>query len=81
MRNGIKDSTCWFRLAHFRRVTALSEVVVRHHLANLFPEVCQFRFCMEGERSLDLTLCLNGTPNLTDKLTKPLTGQTVNEPV
>ncbi len=81
LRNGIKDSGCKFRLAHFRPASGLNEELQRLHAANLFAVVRQLCYSEKNENSLDLVLFLNGIPIFTAELKNPLTGQTVEDAI
>jgi type I restriction enzyme R subunit len=59
-RNGVKDSGCEFRLAHFRPASGLNDELPRLDAPNLFSVVPQLRFSEQSGQSLDLALSLNG---------------------
>jgi len=81
LRNGLKDSGCKFRLAYFRPASGLNEETPRLHAANLFAAVRQVHYSTKNEKSLDLTLFLNGIPIFTAELKNPLNGQDVEDAI
>ena len=80
-RQGVKDSGCKFRLAHFRPASGLNEETRRLHAANLFAVVRQLRYSTKNENCLDLVLFLNGIPIFTAELKNPLNGQDVEDAI
>jgi len=79
LRSGVKDSGCKLSLAYFRPVSGLNEETQRLHAGNIFSVVRQVHCSTKNEKSLDLTLFLNGIPIFTAELKNPFTGQTVND--
>lgn len=77
LRNGIKDMGCSFRLAYFRPASGLNEETRKLYLGNFFSVVRQLYYSEKNNKSLDLSLFLNGIPIFTAELKNPLTGQTV----
>ena len=81
LRNGIRDMGCRFRLAYFRPSSGLNEETRWLYQGNLFAVVRQLPYSEKNNKSLDLTLFLNGVPIFTAELKNPLTGQTVQDAI
>ncbi len=81
LRKGIKSDGCSFRLAYFRPSSGLNEELQKLYEANLFTAIRQLKYSERNEKSLDLTLFLNGLPIFTAELKNPLTGQTVQDAI
>ena len=81
LRNGIRDMGCKFRLAYFRPSSGLNKETRRLYLGNLFSVIRQLTYSEKSNKSLDLTLFLNGIPIFTAELKNPLTGQAVTEAI
>ncbi len=79
LRHGIRDMGCRFRLAYFRPSSGLNEETRQLHRGNIFSVVRQLHYSERNNKSLDLTLFLNGIPIFTAELKNPLTGQTVQD--
>ena len=77
LRTGIRDMGCKFQLAYFRPASGLNEETKRLHAANIFAAARQLHYSEKNNKSLDITLFLNGIPVFTAELKNPLTGQTV----
>ena len=81
LRNGISDTGCRFRLAYFRPSSGLNEETRRLYKGNIFSVARQLHYSERNNKSLDLTLFLNGIPIFTAELKNPLTGQTVQDAI
>ena len=81
LRNGIRDMGCRFRLAYFRPASGLNEDTRWLYQGNLFSVARQLHYSERNNKSLDLTLFLNGIPIFTAELKNPLTGQTVQDAI
>ena len=81
LRSGISDMGCRFRLAYFRPSSGLNEETRWLYLGNIFSVVRQLHYSERNNKSLDLTLFLNGIPIFTAELKNPLTGQTVEDAI
>ena len=81
LRNGIRDMGCRFRLAYFRPASGLNEETQWLYQANLFSVARQLHYSERNNKSLDITLFLNGIPIFTAELKNPLTGQKVQDAI
>ena len=81
LRKGVKDSGCRFRLIYFQPSSGLNEELQKLYGANLFSVVRQLHYSEKNEKSLDMTLFLNGIPLFTAELKNPLTGQNVEDAI
>ena len=81
LRSGIPDMGCRFKLAYFRPSSGLNEETQWLYEGNLFSVARQLHYSEKNNKSLDLTLFLNGIPIFTAELKNPLTGQTVQDAI
>ncbi len=81
LRNGIRDMGCRFRLAYFRPASGLNDDIRWLYEGNIFSVARQLHYSEKNNKSLDLTLFLNGIPIFTGELKNPLTGQTVQDAI
>ena len=81
LRHGFK---CYGRTLHaafFKAAHELNPELEARYAANRLGLTRQLRFSPQSEKSLDITLSLNGIPIATVELKNPLTGQTVENAV
>src|SRR5260370_14017537 len=79
LRHGFK---CYGRTLHaafFKAAHELNPELEARYAANRLGLTRQLRFSTRSEKSLDLTLSLNGIPVVTLELKNPLTGQTIED--
>ncbi len=79
LRHGFK---CYGRTLHaafFKAAHELNPELDAHYAANRLGTTRQLHFSPRSEKSLDVTLSLNGIPVVTLELKNPLTGQTVED--
>jgi type I restriction enzyme, R subunit len=79
LRHGFK---CYGRTLHaafFKAAHELNPELEARYSANCLGLTRQLRFSPRSEKSLDVTLSLNGIPVATVELKNPLTGQTIEE--
>ena len=79
LRNGLKANGCTFRLAYFRPASGLNEESQKLYEANLFTAIRQLKYSEKNEKSLDMSLFLNGLPIITAELKNHFTGQNVQD--
>jgi type I restriction enzyme R subunit len=77
LRKGIKDAGAKFRLIYFRPSSGLNDTAQKLYAANRFSLIRQLYFSQQDQKSLDLTLFVNGLPLFTAELKNHFTGQTV----
>jgi type I restriction enzyme, R subunit len=78
LRRGVTDMGIDFRLAYFRPEHGLTPELVASYRANRCTVVRQLAYSeSDPDKTLDLTLLLNGIPTATAELKNPLTGQNV----
>jgi len=81
LRHGFK---CYGRTLHaafFKAAHELNPELDARYAANRLGLTRQLRFSPQSEKSLDITLSLNGIPIATVELKNPLTGQTVEDAI
>ncbi len=81
LRHGFK---CYGRMLHvafFKAAHELNPDLETRYAANRLGITRQLHFSPQSEKSLDLTLSLNGIPIVTVELKNPLTGQTVEDAI
>ncbi len=81
LRHGFKCYGRTLRVAFFKAAHELNPELEARYAANRLGLTRQLRFSPRSEKSLDVTLSLNGIPVVTVELKNPLTGQTVDEAV
>jgi type I restriction enzyme R subunit len=77
LRHGFKCYGRTLRVAFFKAAHELNPELEVRYAANRLGLTRQLRFSPRSEKSLDITLSLNGIPIATVELKNPLTGQTV----
>jgi type I restriction enzyme, R subunit len=79
LRHGFKCYGRTLRLAFFRAAHELNAELEERYAANRLGLTRQLHYSARSEKSLDVTLSLNGIPVVTVELKNPLTGQTVED--
>ncbi|RKU16585.1 restriction endonuclease subunit R [Candidatus Poribacteria bacterium] len=79
LQKGVKDRGCHFHLTYFRPSSGMNREHLRLYNLNRFSLIRQLHYSKKNERSLDMTLFLNGLPLVTMELKNSLTGQTVTD--
>jgi type I restriction enzyme R subunit len=79
LRHGFKCYGRTLRVAYFKAAHELNPELEARYAANRLGITRQLRFSPQSEKSLDVTLSLNGIPVATIELKNPLTGQTVDD--
>src|SRR5256886_3688334 len=79
LRHGFKCYGRTLRVAFFKAAHELNPELEARYAANRLGLTRQLHFSSRSEKSLDVTLSLNGIPVATLELKNPLTGQTVEE--
>ena len=75
LRKGVKDRGCDFNLTYFRPSSGMNPDHQRLYKQNRFSLIRQLHYSQRNEKSLDMTLFLNGLPLVTMELKNSLTGQ------
>ena len=75
LRKGIRDRGCHFNLTYFRPSSGMNPEHQRLYAQNRFCLIRQLHYSQRNEKSLDMTLFLNGLPLITMELKNSLTGQ------
>ena len=81
LRHGFKCYGRTLRAAYFKAAHELNPELEARYAANCLGLTRQLHFSPRSERSLDVTLSLNGIPVVTLELKNPLTGQRVQDAV
>ena len=79
LRHGFKCYGRTLHAAYFKGAHELNPELESRYAANCLGLTRQLRFSPRSERSLDVTLSLNGNPVTTLELKNPITGQTVED--
>lgn len=79
LRHGFKCYGRTLRVAFFKAAHALNPELEAHYKANRLGLTRQLHFSPRSEKSVDVTLSLNGIPVATLELKNPLTGQTIDD--
>ncbi len=79
LRHGFKCYGRTLRIAYFKAAHGLNPELEARYAANRLGITRQLRFSAESQKSLDVTLSLNGVPLVTVELKNPFTGQTVDD--
>ena len=79
LREGVKDRGCHFHLTYFRPSSGMNPDHQRLYAQNRFSLIRQLHYSEKNEKSLDMTLFLNGVPLVTMELKNSLTGQVVTD--
>jgi type I restriction enzyme R subunit len=77
LRHGFKCYGKTLRVAFFKAAHALNPELEARYAANLIGITRQLHFSKSSEKSLDVTLSVNGIPVASVELKNPMTGQTV----
>ena len=77
LRKGVKDRGCEFKLTYFRPSSGMNPTHKKLYNQNRFSLIRQLHYSQRNEKSLDMTLFLNGLPLVTMELKNSLTGQVV----
>lgn len=77
LRHGFKCYGRSLRVAFFKAAHELNTELEERYAANRLGITRQLHFSPRSEKSLDVTISLNGIPIITAELKNPLTGQTV----
>ncbi|HBB16553.1 MAG TPA: type I restriction endonuclease subunit R [Syntrophus sp. (in: bacteria)] len=78
LRHGFKCYGRTLRVAFFKAAHELNPELEERYAANRLGITRQLHFSTRSEKSLDVTLSLNGIPIATAELKNPLTGQTTD---
>ena len=78
LRHGFKCYGRTLRIAFFKAAHELNPELEERYKANRLAITRQLHFSPRSEKSLDVTLSLNGIPVATAELKNPLTGQTID---
>lgn len=78
LRHGFKCYGRTLRVAFFKAAHGLNPELEARYAANGIGITRQLRFSPRSEKSLDVTVSLNGIPILTAELKNPMTGQTID---
>lgn len=79
LRHGFKCYGRTLRVAFFKAAHELNPELETRYAANQLGITRQLHFSSRSEKSLDVTLSLNGIPIATVELKNPLTGQTADD--
>ena len=79
LRKGVKDRGCEFKLTYFRPSSGMNPTHKKLYAQNRFSLIRQLHYSQRNEKSLDMTLFLNGLPLVTMELKNSLTGQVVTD--
>jgi len=77
LRHGFKCFGKTLRVAYFRPAHGLNPELEARYKANMLGITRQLHFSPKNEKSLDVTLSVNGLPVVTLELKNPLSGQTI----
>lgn len=75
LRNGIKDRGTKFELAYFKPVSGLNPEHEKLYKQNKFSIIRQLPFSRKYQKTLDISIFLNGIPIITSELKNHFTGQ------
>ena len=81
LRHGFKCYGRTLHVAFFKAAHELNPELEARYAANRLGITRQLHFSPQSEKSLDVTLSLNGIPIATVELKNPLTGQTVKDAI
>lgn len=79
LRHGFKCYGRTLHIAYFKAAHELNPELEARYAANQVGLTRQLRYSPRSEKSLDVTLSINGVPVATLELKNPLTGQTVED--
>ncbi|ODS31323.1 MAG: DEAD/DEAH box helicase [Candidatus Scalindua rubra] len=75
LRNGVKDRGAKFELAYFKPVSGLNPEHEKLYKQNKFSVIRQLPFSQKYQKTLDVSIFLNGIPIITSELKNHFTGQ------
>jgi type I restriction enzyme R subunit len=75
LRNGVKDKGAKFELAYFKPVSGLNPEHEKLYKQNKFSIIRQLPFSQKYQKTLDISIFLNGIPIITSELKNHFTGQ------
>jgi type I restriction enzyme R subunit len=75
LRNGVKDRGTKFELAYFKPVSGLNPEHEKLYRQNKFTVIRQLPFSQKYQKTLDISIFLNGIPIITSELKNHFTGQ------
>src|SRR3989338_7227223 len=75
LRNGVKDRGAKFELAYFKPVSGLNPEHEKLYKQNKFSVLRQLPFSQKYQKTLDISIFLNGIPIITSELKNYFTGQ------
>lgn len=75
LRNGVKDRGAKFEIAYFKPVSGLNPEHEKLYKQNKFTVIRQFPFSQKYQKTLDISIFLNGIPIITSELKNHFTGQ------
>jgi len=75
LRNGIKDRGAKFELAYFKPVSGLNPEHEKLYKQNRFSVTRQLPFSQKYQKTIDISIFLNGIPIITSELKNHFTGQ------
>ncbi|MEK6299854.1 MAG: DEAD/DEAH box helicase family protein [Acidobacteriota bacterium] len=78
LRHGFKCYGRTLRVAFFKAAHGLNPELEARYAANRIGITRQLHFSPRSEKSLDVTISLNGIPIVTAELKNPMTGQTID---
>jgi hypothetical protein len=78
LRHGFKCYGKTLRVAFFKAAHGLNPELEARYAANRIGITRQLHFSPRSEKSLDVTISLNGIPIVTAELKNPMTGQTID---
>ena len=81
LRRGVVDRNVRIRLAFFRPASGLTPELVERYEANVLSVTRQVRYEPSSNKTIDLSLFVNGIPVATAELKNPLTGQSVEHAI
>ncbi len=81
LRHGFKCYGRTLRIAYFKAAHELNPELEARYKANCLGITRQLHYSDKSEKSLDVTISLNGIPIITVELKNPLTGQTVDNAI
>ena len=79
LRKGVKDRGCDFELTYFLPSSGMNPTHQKLYAQNRFSLIRQLKYSEKNEKSVDMTLFLNGLPLGTMELKNSLTGQMVTD--
>lgn len=81
LRNGVKDRGAKFELAYFKPVSGLNPEHEKLYKQNKFSVIRQLPFSQKYQKTLDVSIFLNGIPIITSELKNHFTGQDYTDAV